>query len=75
MEIVEVGKRVIKAIQESDNISANQPILEFHSMALELQEENYKLRRRIDEREWHMNLVGDMILDGKVYWRAGASVP
>ena len=69
MDITEIGKKIMQAVQESDNIAANQLILEFQSMALELQEENYKLRRRIDELEQHMDLVEEMTFDGKVYWR------
>lgn len=69
MEIIEIGKKISQAIEESDTIAANQLILEFQSMALELQEENYNLRRRIDELENHINLVDDMSFDGKVYWR------
>ena len=69
MEIVDFGKKVLQAIQASDNVAASQLILEFQSMALELQEENYKLRKRIDELENHINLMDDMSFDGKVYWR------
>ena len=36
MEILEIGKKIIQAIQESDNVAANQLILEFQGMALEL---------------------------------------
>lgn len=69
MEITEIGNKIIKAIQESDSVAASQLVLELQGMALELQEDNYKLRRRIDELEHHINLVDDMIFDGKVYWR------
>ena len=69
MDIVEIGRKIIQAIQESDQLAANQLTLELQSNALELKEENYKLRRRIDELEHHINLVDDMSFDGKVYWR------
>lgn len=69
MEITEIGKKIIQAIQESDNIEASQLVLELQSMTLDLQEENFNLRRRIDELEQHINLVDDMVFDGKVYWR------
>ncbi len=69
MKIIDTGKKVIQAIQESDNVAANQLVLELQSIALELQDENYKLRQRIDELQNHINLVDDMVFDGKVYWR------
>lgn len=69
MDITRLGREIIQAIQDSDTVSANQLILELQSTALELQEENYSLRRRIDELEHHINLVDDMTFDGKAYWR------
>jgi len=69
VEITDLGKKIIQAIQGSDSVAASQLTLEFQSLALKLQEENYNLRRRIDELEHHINLIDDMIFDGKVYWR------
>lgn len=69
MEILEIGKRIVQAIQESDNVAANQLILEFQGKALELQSANYELKQKIDELEAEINQIGQMQFDGKVYWR------
>ena len=69
MEITDIGKKIIQAIKESESIEASQLVLEMQSKALQLQDENYSLRRRVDELERRVSLVDEMTFDGKVYWR------
>ncbi len=69
MEITDIGKQVLRAIQESDSVAASQLVLELQSKALELKDQNYDLRKRVDELEQRISLVNEMTFDGKVYWR------
>lgn len=69
MELIDIGKKVLKAIQESDTAAASQLLLELEGKALNLQEENVRLRQQVSELEAHAELVEQMVFDGKVYWR------
>ncbi len=69
MDITETGKKIMQAIEASDDTAASQLVLELQEKALKLQERNYDLRRRIDELEDQIKLVDEMSFDGKVYWR------
>ena len=69
MEITELGRKIIQAIQASDSVEASQLVLEIQGKALELQDQNHGLRQRIDELEQRIRLVDEMSFDGKVYWR------
>ena len=69
MEIIDVGKKILRAFQDGDKVAASQLILELEGMALDLQEENVRLRQRVADLEAHIELVDQMQFDGKVYWR------
>lgn len=63
MEIIDIGKKIIQAIQESDNIVANTLIIEFQGMALEMQADNYELRKQIDQLNQQLTEQGKMTYD------------
>lgn len=69
MDIIDLGKRILNAIKDADNVTASQLILELEGKALELQEENGRLRQQVADLEAHIDLVDQMEFDGKVYWR------
>ena len=69
MDWIEYGKRIICAIQESDNVQANKLILEFQGAAIELQQENYDLRRERDALQEQLQTIGDLTYEGGVYWK------
>ena len=47
MSLIDTGKLVIQAIQESDNIAANRYVLEMQAEALEIQREHDRLIRHV----------------------------
>jgi hypothetical protein len=69
MEIIDVGKKILHAIRDGDKVAASQLILELEGMALQLNEENARLRQQVADLEAHIGLVDQMSFDGKVYWR------
>ena len=69
MDIIDIGKNLLRAIKEDDSIAASQLILELEGMALELREENARLREQVAELEAHIDLVDQMNFDGTFYWR------
>ena len=69
MDIIDIGKKILEAIQDADNAAASQLILELEGMALDLQEQNARLREQVADLEAHIDLVEQMSFDGKVYWR------
>ena len=69
MDIIDIGKQILKAIQDSDTATASQLILELEGKALELQDENARLRQQVGDLEAHIDLVDQMVFDGTVYWR------
>ena len=69
MEIIDVGKKILHAIQDGDNTAASQLILELEGKVLDLQEENSRLRQQVADLEAHLELVDQMSFDGKAYWR------
>ena len=69
MDIIDIGKRLLQAIKDNDSIAASQLILEIEGMALELRDENQRLRELVAELEAHIDLVDQMTFDGTFYWR------
>ena len=69
MDIIDIGKRLLKAIRDSDHIAASQLVLELEGDALELRAENERLRQHVAELEAHIDLVEQMSFDGTFYWR------
>ena len=68
-DIIDIGKQILSAIQNSDSVSATQLILELEGKALDLQEENARLRQQVAEFEAHIDLVDNMVFENGVYWR------
>jgi hypothetical protein len=69
MDIIDIGKRLLKAIKDNDAIEASQLILELEGMALDVRDENERLRARVAELEAHIDLFEQMTFDGTFYWR------
>lgn len=69
MDIIDIGKRILQAVKNDDSIAVSQLILELEGMALDLRDENGRLRARVAELEAQIDLVESMTFDGTFYWR------
>ena len=69
MDIIDIGKRLLQAIKDDDSIAVSQLILELEGLALDLREENERLREQVARLEAHIDLVDQMSFDGTFYWR------
>ncbi len=69
MDIIDIGKKILDAIKDADNVTASQLILELQGKALDLEEENARLRQQVADLEAHIDLVDQMVFDGTMYWR------
>ena len=69
MDIIDIGKRLLTAIREDDSIAVSQLILDLEGVALDLREENERLRKQVAALEAHIDLVDQMHFDGTFYWR------
>jgi hypothetical protein len=69
MEIIDIGKKILEAVQQSDGVAASKLILELQGVALDLREENARLREQLAELEAHIDLIDQMQFDGTFYWR------
>ena len=70
MKIIDIGKKILEAVEASDGIAASRLILDLQGAALDLREENARLRAQLAELEAHIDLIGQMQFDGTFYWRA-----
>ena len=69
MDTIDIGKQLLKAVQDNDAATAGQLVLELEGANRDLREENARLRERIGELEVQIDLVDSMIFDGTFYWR------
>ena len=77
MSLIDTGKLVIQAIQESDNIAANRYVLEMQAEALDMQREHDRLVRHVQELEDKLALVDAMRFDqdSGLYYQADDKTP
>ena len=77
MNIVEAGKLLFQAVQESDNIAANKLILEIQQIAMDLQQENFDLKQRNCELEAKLDHIGHMTFDeaNGFFYQDGDKIP
>ncbi len=77
MSLIDTGKLVIQAIQESDNIAANRYVLEMQAEALDMQREHDRLIRHVQELEDKPALVDAMRFDqdSGLYFQADDETP
>ena len=69
MDTLEIGKQLLQAIQDKDNVAVSKLVLELEDAARDLREENARLRRQIGDLEVQIDLVDSMEFDGTFYWR------
>lgn len=69
MDIIDIGKKLLQAIKDGDGITASQLILELEAMALDLRNENERLREQVARLEARVELADNMTFDGTYYWR------
>jgi hypothetical protein len=69
MEIIDIGKKILDAVEQSDGVAASKLILDLQGVALDLRDDNARLREQIASLEAHIDLIDQMHFDGTFYWR------
>ncbi|MBT8083214.1 MAG: hypothetical protein KJP08_06965 [Gammaproteobacteria bacterium] len=69
MEIIDIGRKILDAVEAADGVAASKLILELQGAALDLRDENARLREQLAELEAHIDLIDQMRFDGTFYWR------
>jgi hypothetical protein len=71
MSLYDVAKDALKLAQKSDNAELIEKILSVQSMALDMQEKQFELNKKIDEQAKtisDLKLMKDYIYDGDHQW-------
>ena len=69
MDTIELGKQLLQAIENSDNIAVSRLVLELEGATRDLRDENARLRQQVADLEVQIDLVESMNFDGTFYWR------
>ena len=69
MGIIENIKEVVSLIQKTGNIEQVSQLLDVQKEALELLEQNGKLRKQVSELEDQIKIKGEVKIEGGVYYR------
>jgi hypothetical protein len=69
MDTIELGKQLLQAIENSDNVAVSRLVLELEGAARDLRDENARLRQQVADLEVQIDLVESMNFDGTFYWR------
>ena len=60
---------IVDLFKKGATIEAQEKIMKFREAALQLQEENLKLKEKIRELEQQQEIKDSLVWDGSVYWR------
>jgi hypothetical protein len=69
MDTIELGKQLLQAIENSDNVAVSRLVLELEGATRDLRDENARLRQQVADLEVQIDLVESMNFDGTFYWR------
>lgn len=69
MSIVDKAKDIYELVKKDATIELQERLMEFREEAVSLQEENLKLRKRIQELEEQASGCDEILFDGEAYWR------
>ena len=72
MEIIDIGKKILDAVEARDGVAASKLILELQGTALDLRDDNARLREQVAALEAHIDMIDQMQFDGTFYWRGAA---
>lgn len=61
-------KDVVELAKKGSTIEAQEKIIELRQAALDLQEENARLREKLSEAESKLDLQARLTFDGRAYW-------
>jgi hypothetical protein len=69
MSIIETAKDVYDLVKKGTTIGLQEKLMEIREQALELQEENIALKKKIRDLETECEIEHDISFDGRMYWR------
>jgi hypothetical protein len=69
MSLIDKAKDIYELVKKDAATELQERLMEFREEALSLQEENLKLRTRIQELEEQASRRDEIVFEGEVYWR------